>query len=49
MDYLNEWIAARNADGFLARAVHAWFEGRIWQTHVQADPPPAHRLRRLVR
>ena len=28
---LNEWIAARKGDGFLAERFHYWFEGRDWQ------------------
>ncbi len=32
---LNEWIAARKADGFLAERFHYWFEGRDWLKSVQ--------------
>ncbi len=33
---LNEWIAARKADGFLAERFHFWFEQRSWLTQVQS-------------
>lgn len=33
---LNEWIAARKADGFLADRFHYWFEGRDWLKQTQA-------------
>ena len=32
---LNEWIAARKADGFLADRFNAWFEKRDWLKQVQ--------------
>lgn len=32
---LNEWIAARRADGFLQERFSAWFEKRDWLTRVQ--------------
>jgi polar amino acid transport system substrate-binding protein len=33
---LNEWIAARKADGFLADRFKYWFEGREWLKQTQA-------------
>jgi polar amino acid transport system substrate-binding protein len=33
---LNEWIAARKADGFLAERFHYWFEQRTWLPLVQS-------------
>lgn len=33
---LNEWIAARKADGFLAGRFNHWFEGRSWLPLVQS-------------
>jgi len=33
---LNEWIAARKADGFLQDRFHFWFEQRSWLSQVQA-------------
>ncbi|MBN8892067.1 MAG: hypothetical protein BGP12_16945 [Rhodospirillales bacterium 70-18] len=33
---LNDWIAARHADGFLAGRFHYWFEGRDWLSLVKS-------------
>jgi ABC-type amino acid transport substrate-binding protein len=33
---INEWIAARKADGFLAERFHYWFEQRSWLSSVQS-------------
>jgi polar amino acid transport system substrate-binding protein len=33
---VNEWIAARKADGFLADRFHFWFEQRSWLSQVQS-------------
>ena len=36
MAALNEWIAARKADGFLAERFSYWFEKRDWRALVQS-------------
>jgi len=36
MAVINQWIAARKADGFLAERFHYWFEQRSWLPLVQS-------------
>ena len=38
LNFLNSWIAVRQADGWLAQRRQYWFETREWADQVAADP-----------